>query len=119
MSCRKIHLRQDAVKELRAPDGTCLHMLAQSLRKLPDVERMLCSAYHRKVGISDSHSWKIVLTTLCLCFLPYTVLPRCYVPPFLRPTSKNKEGGGHNNEDLRFRLAVKAPPPDPTNCVLR
>ena len=78
MSCRKIHLRQDAVKELRAPDGTCLQTLAQSLRKLPDVERMLCSAYHRKVDISDSHS---LLTTLCLCFLPYTVLPRCYAPP--------------------------------------
>ena len=53
MSCRKIHLRQDAVKELCASDEPCLQTLAQSLRKLPDVDRMLCSAYHRKMGISD------------------------------------------------------------------
>ena len=47
----------------------------------------------------------------------YTVLPRCYAPPFcdLLP---GKRGGGRNNEDLRFRLAVKPPPPLPRIRVL-
>ena len=35
--------------------------------------------------------------------------------PLLRPPTyfQEKEGGGRNNEDLRFRLAVKPPPPLP------
>ena len=37
--------------------------------------------------------------------------------PFLRPTSRKKEGEGHNNEGFRFRLAVK--PPLPRIRVLR
>ena len=39
-----------------------------------------------------------------------TVLPRCYAPPFCDLLS-GKRGGGRNNEDLRFYLAVKPPPP--------
>ena len=46
-----------------------------------------------------------------------TILPRCYAPPFLRPTSR-KKGGRRNNEDLHFRLAVKPPPPLPRIRVL-
>ena len=46
------------------------------------------------------------------------VLPRCYAPPFCDLLS-GKRGGGRNNEDLRFRLAVKPPPPPlPRICVL-
>ena len=47
-----------------------------------------------------------------------TVLPHCYSPPLLRPTSRKKRRGGRNNEDLHFRLAVK-PPLLPRICVLR
>ena len=35
-----------------------------------------------------------------------TVLPCCYAPPFAI-YFQEKEGGGRNNENLRFRLAVK------------
>ena len=38
-------------------------------------------------------------------------------PPHLRPTFMKKRGG-RNNEDLRFRLAVKPPPPLPRIRVL-
>ena len=49
-------------------------------------------------------------------YYTYTVLPHCYAPPpFLRPTSRKKRGRGHNNEVLRFRLAVKSPPPPPNS----
>ena len=47
-----------------------------------------------------------------------TVLPRCYAPPPFATYFHEKEGGGHNNEDLRFRLAVKLPPPPPRIRVL-
>ena len=39
-------------------------------------------------------------------------------PPLLRPTFRKKRGGGRNNEDLRFRLAVKPPSPLPRIRVL-
>ena len=42
------------------------------------------------------------------CLRVYHTAPQLR-PPFLRPTFRKKEGGGHNNEDLRF-LAVKPPP---------
>ena len=47
------------------------------------------------------------------------ILPYCpaVTPPFLRPTFRKKRGGGRNNEDLCFRLAVK-PPLIPRICVL-
>ena len=47
-----------------------------------------------------------------------TVLPRCYAPPFCDLLSGKRGGGGRNNEDLRFRLAVKPPPPIPRIRVL-
>ena len=42
------------------------------------------------------------------------VLPYCPAvtpPPFCDLLSGKRGGGGRNNEDLRFRLAVKPPPP--------
>ena len=40
------------------------------------------------------------------------VLPYCpaVTPPPFATYFQEKEGGGRNNEDLRFRLAVKPPP---------
>ena len=44
-------------------------------------------------------------------------LPYCpaVTPPPFATYFQEKEGGGRNNEDLRFRLAVKPPPPPSTN----
>ena len=48
-----------------------------------------------------------------ICTDSRNYVPYCpaVMPPFLRPTSRKKEGGGGgcNNEDLCFRLAVKPP----------
>eukprot|EP00731_Ephydatia_muelleri_P023371 Em0015g954a len=45
---RKIEERQEAVEVLSTSDSPCLPLLKQTLRKLPDLEKMLCSAYHKK-----------------------------------------------------------------------
>ena len=45
----------------------------------------------------------------------YRTVPLLHPPPPPPPPFatyfQEKEGGGRNNEDLRFRLAVKPPPP--------
>ena len=46
-----------------------------------------------------------------MIIVPYC--PAVTPPPFVT-YFQEKEGGGRNNEDLRFRLAVNPPPP-PTN----
>ena len=45
------------------------------------------------------------------------VVPYCpaVTPPLFATYFQEKEGGGRNNEDLHFRLAVKPPPLPPTN----
>lgn len=45
---RKIVERQEAVEALSTSDSPCLPLLKQTLHKLPDIEKMLCSAYHKK-----------------------------------------------------------------------
>ena len=47
-------------------------------------------------------------------------VPYCpaVTPPLFATYFQEKEGGGRNNEDLRFRLAVKTPPPLPRIRVL-
>ena len=45
--------------------------------------------------------------TICLLYRTAPLLR----PPPLRPTFRKKRGGGRNNEDLRFHLAVKPPLP--------
>ena len=44
----------------------------------------------------------------------YRTAPLVRPPPFAT-YFQEKEGRGRNNEDLRFRLAVKPPPSPPTN----
>ena len=48
-------------------------------------------------------------------------VPYCpaVTPPLFATYFKEKEGGGRNNEDLHFHLAVKPPPPPPRIRVLR
>ena len=45
--------------------------------------------------------------------VPEPAVPYCpaVTPPPFATYFQEKEGGGCNNEDLRFRLAVKPPPP--------
>ena len=50
----------------------------------------------------------------CLWYVYVLVVPYCpaVTPPLPFATYlQEKEGGGRNNEDLHFRLAVKPPPP--------
>ncbi len=47
----KIKQRQAAVTELNRSEHPSLSLLKASLQKLPDLEKKLCSAYHKKVQI--------------------------------------------------------------------
>ena len=58
----------------------------------------------------------ILAATACIhVHVPYC--PAATPPPFAT-YFQDKEGGGRNNEDLHFRLAVKPPPPLPRIRVL-
>ena len=46
----------------------------------------------------------------CIIILPYCP---AVTPPLFATYFQDKEGGGRNNEDMRFRLAIKPPPPPP------
>lgn len=46
---RSIKQRQEAVAELSTNDSPSISLLRESILHLPDLERMLCSAYHKKV----------------------------------------------------------------------
>ena len=57
---------------------------------------------------------------MCLCaslrshsIIDMILIPYCpaVTPPLFATYFQEKEGGGRNNEDLRFRLAVKPLPP--------
>ena len=48
---RKLKLRQEAVSELVSNGSPSVSMLRDSILHLPDLERMLCSAYHKKVHV--------------------------------------------------------------------
>ena len=49
---REINRRLDAVEELCSPCGSCLSSLKGLLTQLPDVERGLCTIYHKKVSFT-------------------------------------------------------------------
>ena len=48
---REIDLRLDAVAELCSPSASCLSSLKGQLTQLPDLERGLCTIYHKKVSV--------------------------------------------------------------------
>ena len=48
---RGISERQEAVRELSSSETPSLSLLKEALTKLPDLEKMLCSAYHKKVCV--------------------------------------------------------------------
>lgn len=47
--CRRLKQRQEAVSELTTNESPSVSLLRESILHLPDLERMLCSAYHKKV----------------------------------------------------------------------
>ena len=47
---REINRRLDAIEELCSPSASCLSSLKGLLTQLPDLERGLCTIYHKKVG---------------------------------------------------------------------
>lgn len=49
---REINRRLNAVAELCSPCGSCLSSLKGLLTQLPDVERGLCTIYHKKVSFT-------------------------------------------------------------------
>ena len=59
---REIDDRLDAVTELCSPSASCLSPLKGQLSQLPDLERGLCTIYHKKV------SFLLTCSHLKLCF---------------------------------------------------
>lgn len=49
MFYRRLKQRQEAVSELTTNESPSVSLLRESILHLPDLERMLCSAYHKKV----------------------------------------------------------------------
>ena len=48
---RRVSERQEAVRELSSSETPSLSLLKEAVTKLPDLEKMLCSAYHKKVCV--------------------------------------------------------------------
>lgn len=48
-SVAEVKKRQAAVRELSSSESLCISLLKKVLIKLPDLEKVLCSAYHKKV----------------------------------------------------------------------
>ncbi|XP_063049779.1 DNA mismatch repair protein Msh3 [Engraulis encrasicolus] len=52
-SCREIRERQDAVAEVLSSDSSVLPGLTTLLSRLPDLERGICSIYHKKCSTQE------------------------------------------------------------------
>ena len=48
---RKLKQRQEAVSELTSNESPSVSLLRESILHLPDLERLLCSVYHKKVHV--------------------------------------------------------------------
>ncbi len=59
---RKIRQRQEAVTELCVSELPSLVLLKALLHKLPDLEKKLCSVYHKKVSLTGKGSWNVVFS---------------------------------------------------------
>ena len=59
-SHREINARLDAVSEVLHSESSVFGQIENHLRKLPDIERGLCSIYHKKVSVIEITSFKIV-----------------------------------------------------------
>lgn len=54
----EIESRQAAVGELSTSESTSVSLLKKLVSKLPDLEKMLCSTYHKKVNLYDTRMIK-------------------------------------------------------------
>lgn len=55
---REINARLDAVSEVLHSESSVFGQIENHLRKLPDIERGLCSIYHKKVSVIEIKSIK-------------------------------------------------------------
>ena len=67
---RGISERQEALRELSSSETPSLSLLKEARTKLPDLEKMLCSAYHKKV---------CVCVHACVCVCMCTCVRVCVV----------------------------------------
>jgi hypothetical protein len=64
---RRLKQRQEAVSELTTNGSPSVSMLRECILHLPDLERMLCSAYHKKVLQSCIHYIDSLDIRVCTC----------------------------------------------------
>ena len=87
---RRVSERQEAVRELSSSETPSLSLLKEAVTKLPDLEKMLCSAYHKKVCVCV-HVCMHACVHACVCAYererercvcahspPCSVLPRSF-----------------------------------------
>ena len=67
---RRIKQRQEAVAELTTNDNPSVSLLRESILYLPDLERMLCSAYHKKVRKHNKNYWMCTYHLILLSDIP-------------------------------------------------
>uniref|UniRef100_A0A8C0JI70 DNA mismatch repair protein MSH3 n=1 Tax=Canis lupus dingo TaxID=286419 RepID=A0A8C0JI70_CANLU len=58
LKLREINARLDAVSEVLHSESSVFGQIENHLRKLPDIERGLCSIYHKKVSVREIKSIK-------------------------------------------------------------
>lgn len=60
-SHREINARLDAVSEVLYSESSVFGQIENHLHKLPDIERGVCSIYHKKVSVVQSNLLKLVM----------------------------------------------------------
>lgn len=60
-SHREINARLDAVSEVLHSESSVFGQIENHLHKLPDIERGVCSIYHKKVSVIQSNLLKLVM----------------------------------------------------------
>ena len=72
---RQLKLRQEAVSELTTNGSPSVSLLRECILRLPDLERMLCSAYHKKVLQSSLVTCIDFLDIIgCIMYVSHTCL---------------------------------------------
>ncbi|XP_017546590.2 DNA mismatch repair protein Msh3 isoform X2 [Pygocentrus nattereri] len=64
-SASEIHSRQDAVAEILSSESSVLPSIQALLTRLPDLERGLCSIYHKKCSTQEFYLISSTLSRLC------------------------------------------------------
>nr|KAF6366675.1 hypothetical protein mPipKuh1_011841 [Pipistrellus kuhlii] len=61
LNLREINARLDAVSEVLHSESSVFGQIENHLHKLPDIERGVCSIYHKKVSVKQSTLLKSVM----------------------------------------------------------